>query len=148
MTRTERSTSKDALVRDRSLSKNGKNKSDPKGGAGGHNWGSFADEQELEWQARLDNDEEGVEPDQATETKLRDAVLNKNKPQVDGSLTERTESALSEVEINEARKFRAQALKNGADLGSIARTSAAVSTSPPGRTTSTVVATDATTGTL
>ncbi len=44
MTRTERSSSLRALVRDRSEARNGMDSSVPKGGAGAHNWGSIQSE--------------------------------------------------------------------------------------------------------
>jgi hypothetical protein len=48
MTRTERSVYPRAVLRDRSESKSGLDKSLRKGGAGGHNWGKLADERMLE----------------------------------------------------------------------------------------------------
>jgi hypothetical protein len=44
MTRTERSHSLRALIKDRSEARNGMDTSVPKGGAGGHNWGSIQSE--------------------------------------------------------------------------------------------------------
>jgi hypothetical protein len=44
MTRTERSHSLRALVKDRSEARNGMDSSVPKGGAGAHNWGSLGSE--------------------------------------------------------------------------------------------------------
>jgi hypothetical protein len=44
MTRTERSHSLRALVKDRSEARNGMDSSVPKGGAGAHNWGSVNSE--------------------------------------------------------------------------------------------------------
>ena len=81
----------------------------------------------------------------------------------DGSLTERRESAFSEQERQQAREFRAKALKDGcvyiklivqllsflthsvpaADLGAIARTSAAVSTSSSRKLSTVTITTDA-----
>jgi len=146
MTRTERNTSKHAIIRDRSVSKNGHDKSDPKGGAGKHNWGSYTDEQELEFQANLDND--GFDRDEESTRELSEAVQERKEPQIDGSLNERQESGVSEEEREEARQFRHKAFKKGADLNSIARTSAAVSTSPPGNKSSVRVLNDATTSQL
>ena len=48
MTRTERATSRRAIIKDRSEPKSGINKHLPKNGAGSHNWGSFNDELGLE----------------------------------------------------------------------------------------------------
>lgn len=58
MTRTERATNPRAVIRDRSESKSGLNKSMPKNGAGTHNWGSYADERELEDAALADEEQE------------------------------------------------------------------------------------------
>jgi len=55
------------------MSKNGFDKSDPKGGAGKHNWGSYTDEQELEYQASLDNDD-GFEDDEGMLRVMVEAV--------------------------------------------------------------------------
>lgn len=48
MTRTARAAHPRALNRDRSESRTGLNPSIPKSGAGGHNWGSLADELYME----------------------------------------------------------------------------------------------------
>lgn len=54
MTRTERSHSLRALVKDRSEARNGMDSSVPKGGAGGHNWGSVRSELAYESAAMID----------------------------------------------------------------------------------------------
>lgn len=56
MTRTERATSLRAIIKDRSESKTGIDKHTPKNGAGLHNWGSLADERDIEEQADYDED--------------------------------------------------------------------------------------------
>lgn len=48
MTRTERAAFPRAVVKDRSESKSGLDKSIRKGGAGQHNWGRLSDERDLE----------------------------------------------------------------------------------------------------
>ena len=58
MTRTERSHSLRALVKDRSEARNGMDNSLPKGGAGAHNWGSIHLERDHENAAIADEDEE------------------------------------------------------------------------------------------
>ena len=59
MTRTERAVSPRAIIRDRSESKSGLDKSLRKGGAGTHNWGSIDDERELEY-AALDDERQDL----------------------------------------------------------------------------------------
>jgi hypothetical protein len=58
MTRTERSHSLRALVKDRSEARNGMDSSVPKGGAGAHNWGSIHSEYDHENAAIADEDDE------------------------------------------------------------------------------------------
>jgi len=126
MTRTERATFPRALVRDRSESKSGLDKSLRKGGNGHHNWGSLANESYLE-AAALDDEE------------VDDLAENENKKDVEKSETpavERRPNSLTEEERRLARDFRKNALKaQEIDLSAIARTSHAVSVSPPGRVT-------------
>ncbi|KAH7928355.1 hypothetical protein BV22DRAFT_1192907 [Leucogyrophana mollusca] len=122
MTRTERSAFPRALVRDRSESKSGLDKSIRKNGGGQHNWGSLADEGYLEAAGLEDEQNEFAEV--------------AAQPDVDRKPTmERKTSSISEEERQDARKFRKGALKGqDIDLSAIARTSAAVSISPPSRT--------------
>lgn len=63
MTRTARSTFPRALIRDRSESKSGLDKSLRKGGGGHHNWGSIADEGYLEAAALEDEQVPAVHED-------------------------------------------------------------------------------------
>jgi hypothetical protein len=58
MTRTERSHSLRALLKDRSEARNGMDTSLPKGGAGAHNWGSLDSEYDHENNAIADEVEE------------------------------------------------------------------------------------------
>ena len=60
MTRTERSLSPRAIIKDRSESKSGMDKALRKGGAGGHNWGSVDQEYLLETEALDDERQEPV----------------------------------------------------------------------------------------
>lgn len=60
MTRTARASHPRALNRDRSESRTGLDNSIRKGGAGGHNWGSLADESLLEARALDDEDMEPI----------------------------------------------------------------------------------------
>jgi len=59
MTRTERATFPRALLRDRSESKSGLDKSLRKGGSGHHNWGSVRDESYLE-AAALEDEQQAL----------------------------------------------------------------------------------------
>ncbi|KAH0831234.1 hypothetical protein J3R83DRAFT_13818 [Lanmaoa asiatica] len=121
MTRTERATFPRALIRDRSESKSGLDKSLRKGGGGHHNWGSIADEGYLE-AAALEDEQQAL----AAEPDRRDSL---EKHPSEGSSNFPTEE-----EKRLARKFRKTALKGqDIDLSAIARTSAAVSTSPTAR---------------
>jgi len=112
MTRTERSLSPRAIIKDRSESKSGMDKALRKGGAGGHNWGSVNEEYLLEAEAL---DDERQEP-----------VAKKEEPAEKPELVRRS-SVASEEDVTAAREIRKRALKDGIDLASIARSSAAVS---------------------
>jgi len=138
MTRTERAAYPRALNRDRSESRNGLDASLRKGGAGSHNWGSIADEQRLEDDALGDEPVEpsaelvegtrvlavGLEPSNTSpkppmERKSSDSSATSNQP--------------TDEEREKARQLRKNAFKKSdqLDLSAIARTSAAVSGSPP-----------------
>jgi len=82
------------------------------GGAGSHNWGNINDEYILETEALDDERQE--------------SVVNKEESTDKLELTRRT-SVTSEEDLNAARDIRKRALKDGVDLASIARSSAAVS---------------------
>lgn len=60
MTRTERSQSLRALVKDRSEARNGMDSSVPKGGAGAHNWGSVDFELDYENAATYDVEDQAT----------------------------------------------------------------------------------------
>jgi len=125
MTRTERSISPRAIIKDRSEARNGLDPRLRKGGAGAHNWGTFGDEARYEYEALDDElhdldaaraDGETVVPAEARGTSPRPIIAN----------------ALSEEERVEALRVRQQAFKKGGvDLSEIARSSSAVSGSPP-----------------
>ncbi|KZV76331.1 hypothetical protein PENSPDRAFT_680280 [Peniophora sp. CONT] len=116
MTRTERAVHPRALAKDASVSRNGFNSNMRKGGAGAHNWGTVDDEARYEYEADV-FDNEGA----ATEEKDADA----SRPALPRSI--------SEEERTKAIATRKRALSKGADidLSEIARTSSAVSSSPP-----------------
>ncbi|KZT05594.1 uncharacterized protein LAESUDRAFT_813407 [Laetiporus sulphureus 93-53] len=121
MTRTERASYPRAIIKDRSEAKNAMDKHIPKGGAGAHNWGDVQHEHEYEEEGSLDEDAE------REESGARPPAEQRPTP-------ERRTSSLTEEELQKAREFRKKALKSeGVDLAAIARTSAAVSLSPPNR---------------
>ncbi|KAH9938131.1 uncharacterized protein B0H18DRAFT_965737 [Fomitopsis serialis] len=123
MTRTERAVHAAALVKDRSVSKNGMDTRLPKGGAGGHNWGNLSREQYLEEAASYDEAADFAEEG-------REALVEAPPRPTTGRRT----SQLTEEELQQAIKLRKKAAhSNDVDLGSIARSSAAVSHSPPNK---------------
>ncbi|KAG2134782.1 hypothetical protein DEU56DRAFT_808535 [Suillus clintonianus] len=125
MTRTERAGFPRALLRDRSESKSGLDKSVRKNGSGQHNWGSINDERYLEAAALADEEEE-FEGD-TTDQQLNNSVHKKPK-------LEKRANSFTEEERESARQIRKNALKaQDIDLSMIARTSSAASTSPPSR---------------
>jgi hypothetical protein len=121
MTRTERAVSPRAIIRDRSESKSGLDKSLRKGGAGPHNWGSIDNERELE-DAAYDDEQRDAEQ----VTVKAGSPADDKKPELARS------TSMSDEEVKNAKQFRTNAFKGeSVDLAAIARTSAAVSTSPP-----------------
>ncbi|TBU57912.1 hypothetical protein BD310DRAFT_928247 [Dichomitus squalens] len=121
MTRTERASYPDAVNKDRSQAKNGMDKRIPKKGAGPHNWGRIEDELEIE-QAALQDEE--AEFEEATSAVSVNNDAERPAPQRRGS-------SLSPEEVQQGIEFRKKALKSpNTDLGSIARTAPALSTSP------------------
>ncbi|KAG5653784.1 hypothetical protein H0H81_010454 [Sphagnurus paluster] len=127
MTRTARASFPRAIVRDRSESKSGLDKSIRKNGAGAHSWGSLADEKDLEYAAM---DDEELEFEQ--ELSESDNLSTSSEPLEEKKIElQRPNSTLTSDELETARKFRKNALKTtDLDLSAIARTSSAVSTSP------------------
>ncbi|KAF8189159.1 hypothetical protein K438DRAFT_1593552 [Mycena galopus ATCC 62051] len=127
MTRTSRSASLRSILKDRSENKTGVNSNMRKNGAGAHNWGSLENEVRflcttLTWQ-KLTRRPPAARPGKSSPTS---PVLE-----------------LSEEDLASARKVRMNAFKNGGvDLAAIARTSVAVSGSPP-KATVPVIASDA-----
>ncbi|KAH9833642.1 uncharacterized protein C8Q71DRAFT_859918 [Rhodofomes roseus] len=123
MTRTERAVHPHALVKDRSVSKNGMDTRLPKGGAGGHNWGNLLGEQYLEEAASYDEEAELADEGRKVQTETQPRPI-----------TGRRTSQLTDDELQQALALRKKAAhSNDIDLGSIARSSAAVSHSPPNR---------------
>ena len=152
MTRTERATFPRALIRDRSESKSGLDKSLRKGGGGTHNWGSIADEGYLE-AAALEDEQESLSAEQDRRDSRAfitaiDCPVAHFSSAVEKHPSERRSNSLTEEDKRLARNFRKTALKGQGhpcsideslvfltplvdiDLSAIARTSAAVSTSP------------------
>ncbi|EIW53245.1 uncharacterized protein TRAVEDRAFT_60776 [Trametes versicolor FP-101664 SS1] len=131
MTRTARAAYPSAVNKDRSEAKNGMDKHIPKGGAGPHNWGRLEDEYELE-SAALDDEQADFEDTTGQVSVNSDA----ERPP-----TERRGSSFTPEEIQQGIEIRKKALKSpDVDLGSIARTAPAISTSP---SQSTPIVTDA-----
>jgi len=133
MTGTKRATNPRALIRDRSNSKSGMDKSMRKAGGGAHNWGNMEDQIEAEMY------------DDGEEDSLEDAAKSASVPPVDASeyvdhpkdrrasvSTASTGTGVTEEEREKAQEYRAKALREGnLDLAAIARTSGAIATSPP-----------------
>ncbi|KAI0049488.1 hypothetical protein FA95DRAFT_1581710 [Auriscalpium vulgare] len=140
MTRTERSTSPRALLKDRSEARNGYDNSLRKGGAGAHNWGSLEDEARYENEGLADEEADFVnDPETAGAPKPDSGDRTKPQPI-------RRTSSVTEEDRNKAVKVRQNALKDGGiDLAAIARSSVAVSSSPPKVVP---ITTDASTATL
>ncbi|PCH40924.1 hypothetical protein WOLCODRAFT_24360 [Wolfiporia cocos MD-104 SS10] len=123
MTRTERATYPRAITKDRSEAKNAMDKHIPKRGAGPHNWGDLRHERDFVEAATYDEEDE-----------FQDAGVDRSRESVERPTAARRTSSLTEEELMQAREFRKRALKSpDVDLSSIARTSAAVSVSPPNR---------------
>ncbi|KAH7883191.1 hypothetical protein F5I97DRAFT_1902855 [Phlebopus sp. FC_14] len=140
MTRTERSVFPRALVRDRSESKSGYDKSLRKNGGGHHNWGSLADESYLE-AAAIEDEERDLanapinKPGSSDIPHTLWLLTRRTRPvEHEKPAVERRQNSFTEEERQTAREFRKTALKgHDIDLSAIARTSAAVSMSPPER---------------
>ncbi|THH21415.1 hypothetical protein EW146_g121, partial [Bondarzewia mesenterica] len=110
MTRTARATSPRALMKDRR--------------AGAHNWGNINDEARFEREGVDDEERDYAEGEGAEE---RVAEEKKSSP-----VMVRRTSSVTEEDRENALKVRKNALKsNGVDLAAIARSSVAVSSSPP-----------------
>lgn len=109
MTRTQRAISPRAILKDRSESKSGYDKSLRKEGAGPHNWGSMREELSLEQDALADAQLEGFdEPLESTPANVNQAV----RANVDGPPS----PTLSDEEEREnARQVRTRALKDGSE---------------------------------
>ncbi|KZV67710.1 hypothetical protein PENSPDRAFT_46398 [Peniophora sp. CONT] len=129
MTRTERASSPKAQQHDRSENKGGIDSSIRKGGAGAHNWGSIDDEARYE--------QEGLE-DERLDIQAAAAEGDEISPNVAAGIEDQGTASRSvytrtvdEGERQKALDTRQSALKKDVDLGEIARTSAAVSGSPP-----------------
>lgn len=156
MTRTERSVFPRAMLKDRSESRSGLDKSLRKNGAGPHNWGSLDDERELEYAAM---DDEGIEAEEADDDSAKSVTSDGETYTTAGpcsflmfeqSRTTRNLRPLwsplkrtsrprgnsgrmpsrAKVTLLSPRRHLNLTLPT-VDLSAIARTSAAVSSSPP-----------------
>ncbi|KAI0026895.1 hypothetical protein K488DRAFT_81280 [Vararia minispora EC-137] len=117
MTRTERAVSPRALMKDRSEARNGLDPHLRKGGAGAHNWGALGDEARYELEALHDEEDD-------LDRAARDGDVG-SSPLYISSPSAPEEDRLA------ALRIRQHALKGDVDLADIARSSAAVSSSPP-----------------
>ena len=117
MTRTERSLSPRAIIKDRSESKTGMGKALRKGGAGSHNWGNINEEYYLETDALDDEREESIANKGAYLATLctRPAAHQPPTPEVSADKPEltRRKSIPSEEDLNAAREVRKRALEDG-----------------------------------
>lgn len=124
MTRTERASSPRALLKDRSLARNGMDKSLKKGGAAG-GWGTLSDE--------IATGHDEYDYDEARDELGDNMTMSSGASDARKSpeMPRRASITLTEEERQNARDLRAHAFKNGeVDLASIARTSSAVAHSP------------------
>ncbi|KAJ3814896.1 hypothetical protein EV368DRAFT_16647, partial [Lentinula lateritia] len=122
MTRTAKAAFPRAIIKDRSQSRSGFSKKMKKGGAGSHNWGKLG---EIENENELEYDSEG-DSAQMTRSSVNDEIPTPRK---------RSTSSPNESEIEAAKQLRKNALNDGVDLATIARTSVAVSSPPKGTIT-------------
>ncbi|KAJ7450815.1 hypothetical protein FB451DRAFT_1285216 [Mycena latifolia] len=131
MTRTSRSASLRSVLKDRSESKTGLNNALRKNGGGAHNWGSLEHERDLEF-AGIDDGQQ--ELDEQLDDDSENDSHSAHSDEVTAPYKKPSSPVLerSEEELATARKIRMNAFKGeGIDLAAIARTSAAVSSSPP-----------------
>ncbi|KAM6501217.1 hypothetical protein JOM56_004231 [Amanita muscaria] len=127
MTRTERASYPRAVIRDRSMSRTGLDNHIRKGGAGRHNWGGIQDEPKLELEALSDEERELAEENEGSIPNGDARGQDNKKP-----ILSKSTSSLSAEELQAAKTIRKNALKKkDIDLATIARTSSAVSSSPP-----------------
>ncbi|KAJ6588107.1 hypothetical protein B0H19DRAFT_1098022 [Mycena capillaripes] len=128
MTRTSRSASLRSILKDRSENKTGISSNMRKNGAGAHNWGSLENERDLEF-AGIDDGQQ--ELDEELEDDADSQSAHSDEPASYKKASSSPVLELSEEDIATARKLRTNAFAAGVDLSAIARTSAAVSGSPP-----------------
>ena len=132
MTRTARASFPRATNRDRSESKSGLDKSLRKGGAGGHNWGSLADERDLEDAAYYDEETELASKEESVEKRVEAALVDDDSVDSKPPVARAASNSVSSDDAETAKKARKNVFKHGAvDLADIARSSSsAVSVSP------------------
>ncbi|KIM25707.1 hypothetical protein M408DRAFT_331057 [Serendipita vermifera MAFF 305830] len=148
MTRTARSTHPRAMLKDRSESRNGLDKTVKKGGAGAHSWGDVMEELEDNWDDVGEESQDNLKPETqpeitATDQKERLQPDTDNAPSDPVALPQRRSTrrraasvsvSYTEEELETAKQFRTHVFGSGVvDLASIARTSAAVA-NPANRT--------------
>ena len=92
MTRTARASSPQALFKDRSVARNGRDKSLKKSGGGSHGWGNIKDEAALEHEA-LDDEQREYEEEQKEQE--QESGVNEGAEKIQGR--PRRASTLGEV---------------------------------------------------
>ncbi|KAG8841446.1 hypothetical protein FRC20_005036 [Serendipita sp. 405] len=97
MTRTARASSPQALFKDRSLARNGRDKSIKKNGAGAHGWGSLKDEADLELAA--EDDEARDQEEEEAENNQQEGTSVGGEEEADAPRRQRRPSTLGEVKV-------------------------------------------------
>jgi hypothetical protein len=134
MTRTERSHSLRALIKDRSEARNGMDSSLPKGGGGAHNWGSLDSELRYETEAIADEADELEDEvdDTAGKCHLPPCLLSFDRPltfrrsappiapnqRAKKSIAMRRTSSVTDEDRENAIKIRKNALKSNGGMSS------------------------------
>jgi hypothetical protein len=90
MTRTARAESPQALIKDRSVARNGRDKSMKKNGSGAHGWGNLKDEMEI---VNAAEDDEYADAQDAKDAQK----VEEQAPEADPPRRERSGSTLGEV---------------------------------------------------
>ncbi|KJA23914.1 hypothetical protein HYPSUDRAFT_39429 [Hypholoma sublateritium FD-334 SS-4] len=118
MTRTARAAYPRAVIKDRSESRTGTYDMARKSGAGQHNWGSLADERQLESaaldDARLD-EAAGEEPAPAVDLASSTSSVQSASPPAKPAMARSASSGMTPAELEQARLFRKTALKGAND---------------------------------
>ncbi|THV05768.1 hypothetical protein K435DRAFT_773692 [Dendrothele bispora CBS 962.96] len=125
MTRTARAISPRAIIKDRSLNRSGLDRNLRKEGGGQHNWGRPEDEL-----AALEDEQFEFE-EYENELKDDDSSSNGSEGAAETKPRKVSNAGFTEEELAAAKAIRKKGFKGEVDLGAIARSSNAVSSSPP-----------------